>query len=113
MHDVEAERSRQHPPGPTRSWRVPGLHVAAERSGRLAWRALEWGAVSVVSAALNSSRLLVAASCLLWHEGVLRRRARLPAFCSRSGSSRVFPLEKHECPVCRASGVSWFHVHLA
>ena len=28
MHDVEAERSRQHPPGPTRSWRVPGLHVA-------------------------------------------------------------------------------------
>ena len=67
------------------------LHVAAERSGRLAWRALEWGAVSVVSAALNSSRLLVAASCLLWHEGVLRRRARLPAFCSRKLAAACFP----------------------
>ena len=29
MHDAIAERARQHPPGPTRPWRAPGVHVDA------------------------------------------------------------------------------------
>ena len=31
MHDAEAERAWRQPPGPTRPWRVPGVHVDAVR----------------------------------------------------------------------------------